>query len=119
LIPELQVAYFGGDYDNFTYPRYNLDFTLWRAYDENGQPVNSSEFYFPFNTDGIEEGTPVFVTGTPGRTERYRTLAQLEYDRDYRYRIQLDWLRNRSAILQKQFDETGDRDLQEMIFGIN
>ena len=119
LIPELQVAYFGGDYDNFTYPRYNLDFTLWRAYDENGQPVNSSDFYFPLNPDGIEEGTPVFVTGNPGSTERYRTVAQLEYDRDYRYSIQLDWLRNRSAILQKQFDETGDRDLQEMIFGIN
>jgi hypothetical protein len=42
LVPEVKVGFFGGEEDNFTYPRYNLDFTFWRAYDENGQPVNSS-----------------------------------------------------------------------------
>lgn len=83
---------FGGDPDNFTYPRYNLDCTFWRVYDENGKPMNTNDNYFKFNTDGIAEGTPVFVIGNPGSTERYRTVAQLEYDRDYRYPVDVAFL---------------------------
>ncbi|NNE14231.1 MAG: S46 family peptidase, partial [Saprospiraceae bacterium] len=71
LIPENDLGFYGGDPDNFTYPRYNLDFTFWRAYDENGEPLNTSANYYEFNIDGIEEGTPVFVVGNPGSTERY------------------------------------------------
>jgi len=118
MIPELQAAYFGGDPDNFTYPRYNLDFTLWRAY-EDGKPVNSSGFYYAFNPDGVQDGEPIFVVGNPGRTERYRTIAQYEYDRDYRYRIQLEWMKTNYRELEKQFEESGDRALQEQMFMIS
>jgi V8-like Glu-specific endopeptidase len=116
-IPELQLGFFGGDYDNFTFPRYNLDCTFWRVY-ENGKPVNSRNFYFPFNPDGIKEGEPVFVVGNPGSTERYRTVAQLEYDRDYRYNIQLAWMKNREAILKEEYNRNPSHDLQEQLFSM-
>jgi len=76
LIPENDLGFYGGDPDNFTFPRYNLDCTFWRAYDEDGKPLDTSDNYYKFNIDGVQEGTPVFVVGNPGRTERYRTTAQ-------------------------------------------
>ncbi len=104
LIPELDLGFYGGDPDNFTYPRYNLDCTFWRAYDENGQPVNSSENYFKFNPKGAAEGEPVFVIGNPGSTERYRTVAQLKFDRDYRYPMIYRFLKNRNDIMVKEYE---------------
>ncbi|MCB0650709.1 MAG: S46 family peptidase [Saprospiraceae bacterium] len=115
LIPELQLAFFGGDDDNFTYPRYNLDCTLWRIY-ENGKPLNTKDFYFKVNVDGVKDGEPVFVVGNPASTERYRTMAQLEFDRDYRYKILLEWLSNRKAIMETQLADNYSHDIQEMIF---
>lgn len=117
LIPELQLGYFGGDPDNFTYPRYALDFTLWRAY-ENGKPVNSSNHYLPFKEEGAAEGELVFVIGNPGSTERYRTVDQLEYDRDYRYNILHTWLTNRRDIMQEKYDQEPSHELQESIFSL-
>lgn len=102
-IPELDLGLYGGDPDNFTYPRYNLDATFWRAYDEEGNPLNTSEHYFEFNTDGVTEGEVTFVVGNPGNTERYRTVAQLEYDRDYRYPQQLKFMTNRHAIMMEEY----------------
>ena len=119
MIPELAPAYFGGDYDNFTYPRYNLDVTFWRAYDEDGNPVNTSANYFPYNPDGIKEGTPVFVIGNPGRTERYRTFAQLLWDRDYRYPITLTFLQNRYDLMAKEYAVHPSHALQERMFGLS
>ncbi len=119
MIPELAPAYFGGDYDNFTYPRYNLDCTFWRAYDENGNPLNTSQNYFPFNPDGVHEGTPTFVIGNPGRTERYRTYAQLEYDRDYRYPMTLTFLKNRYDLMAKEYEKHPSHQLQERMFGLS
>ncbi len=113
--PELDLGYFGGDPDNFTYPRYNLDATFFRAY-ENDEPVNTADFYFPFNADGIHDGEVVFITGNPGNTERYRTMAQLEYDRDYRYRIQLEFMRNRHAILTAEQAVNPSFAIQEQLF---
>ena len=55
-IPELDLGFFGGDPDNFTYPRYNLDATFWRAYDENGNPLNTSANYLKFNKNLIMIG---------------------------------------------------------------
>lgn len=77
MAPELQIGYYGGDTDNFTYPRYNLDMTFFRVYvdDEPYQP----EFYFPFAETGVESGDAVFVIGNPGRTTRLNTVAQLAY----------------------------------------
>jgi hypothetical protein len=119
FIPEQQVAFFGGDPDNFTYPRYNLDCTFWRVYDENGQPLNTTDNYFKFNTDGIAEDTPVFVIGNPGSTERYRTVAQLEYDRDYRYPVDIEFFTNRMKLLQDQYALSPDDDTKNTIFGLS
>ena len=118
LIPELQLGFFGGDYDNFTYPRYNLDCTLWRVY-ENGKPLNTEDFHFEFNVAGAADGEPVFVVGNPASTERYRTMAQLEYDRDYRYKMLLEWLSNRMAIMETQQADNFSHDRQEMIFNFS
>lgn len=103
-IPELDLGFFGGDPDNFTYPRYNLDATFWRAYDENGKPLNTSANYLKFNKSGAVEGEPVFVVGNPGRTERYRTVSQLTYDRDHRYPLQYKFLKNRNDMLMRKYN---------------
>lgn len=78
--PELQAAFFGGDYDNFCYPRWDLDIAFLRAY-ENGKPAHV-EHYLKVNPQGVADGDVVFVSGNPGRTERLKTLACLDYDRE-------------------------------------
>jgi len=98
LYPELALGYYGGDPDNFTYPRYNLDFTFFRAYDKAGNPLKTP-FYYPFNADGIKEGTPVFVIGNPGSTGRYLTMSQLLYRRDVRAPVVISFLQDRVEIL--------------------
>lgn len=113
MIPELDLGFYGGDADNFTYPRYNLDCTFWRAYDENGKPLNTSENYFKFNPEGASEGEPVFVIGNPARTERYRTVSQLEYDRDYRYPMIYKFLKNRNDKLVAEYDAIKDDPTKE------
>ncbi len=119
-IPELDLGFFGGDPDNFTYPRYNLDATFWRAYDEDGKPLNTSANYLKFNKNGAAEGEPVFVVGNPGKTERYRTVAQLEYDRDYRYPFMYKFLKNRNDYMMTKYnaikdDPTKEYEAQEML----
>lgn len=118
-IPELDLGYYGGDPDNFTYPRYTLDFTFWRVYDENGQPLNSSAHYYKFNESGAANGEPVFVIGNPGNTERYRTVSQLEYDRDFRFPVQLSIMKNRYAMLEAEYAQNPSHDLQEDMFNIS
>ncbi len=84
--PELIVSKLGGDYDNFTYPRYGLDCAFLRAY-ENDEPIKTN-YYFNWSTESIYENQPVFVVGNPGSTNRLYTVAQLEYLRDYRFGLQ-------------------------------
>src|SRR5207237_7538745 len=78
--PEAGIAFFGGDADNFEYPRYNLDICFFRVY-ENNKPVHP-EHYLRFNSDGPAEHELVFVSGNPARTDRMRTVAALEEKRD-------------------------------------
>ncbi|NID13184.1 S46 family peptidase [Fibrivirga algicola] len=98
FMPELNLGFFGGDPDNFTYPRYALDCSFFRVYD-NGKPLKTTHF-FKFNPNGIREGEPTFVTGNPGSTERLKTVAELEYDRDLQFPYTLSLLRSRSNALQ-------------------
>ena len=118
FIPELDLGFYGGDADNFTYPRYNLDCTFWRAY-EDGKPANTSAHYFKFNTEGAKEGEPVFVIGNPGSTERYRTVAQLEYDRDARYNIQLESMTEMHTELSAEYAKNPDAELLNQMFGLS
>jgi hypothetical protein len=80
MAPEEQAAFFGGDYDNFTYPRHELDFTFLRAY-ENGKPAVTPNF-FKWSETGPAENEFVLATGFPGSTARLMTVAQLAYARD-------------------------------------
>jgi hypothetical protein len=78
--PELAIAFFGGDPDNFNFPRYDLDVSFIRAY-EDGKPART-EHYFKFSPDGAKEGDLTFVSGQPGGTDRELTMAELQYQRD-------------------------------------
>lgn len=83
MAPHLQIAHFGGDPDNFVYPRYALDFTFCRAY-VDGKPADTRDAHFVWS-DGPRDGELVFLTGNPGGTQRLLTQSQLEYQREARY----------------------------------
>jgi Peptidase S46 len=95
--PEFDIAFFGGDPDNFEYPRYDLDVCFFRAY-EHGRPARI-EHYLSWSKDGSKEGELVFVAGHPGRTDRLNTVASLEYLRDIELPFRLDYLRRKEAAL--------------------
>jgi hypothetical protein len=79
--PEHAIAFFGGDPDNFEFPRYDLDVTFLRIYGQDGKPV-ATENYFPWSRNGAQEGELTFVSGNPGKTSRGLTVAELEFTRD-------------------------------------
>ncbi len=95
--PEERLGFFGGDPDNFTYPRYALDYAFFRVYD-GGRPV-SSPTYFPISARGVAPGQPVFVIGNPGSTSRGLTGAQLAYQRDVAVPLMRTALERRIATL--------------------
>jgi len=119
MAPEGEIAFFGGDPDNFTYPRYDLDLTLYRVY-ENDIPFKPANF-LRWSARGPVENEPVFVVGNPGSTGRLNTVAQMEFLRDVQYPATL-------AGYTRQLDiygelTTGDtaaaRRYQNDVFGIS
>lgn len=80
--PEMAIAFFGGDPDNFMFPRYDLDVSFVRVY-ENGKPLVNENDYFRWSTAPAKEGDLTFVTGHPGHTSRLLTISELEFERDY------------------------------------
>lgn len=96
--PEFDAAFFGGDPDNFTYPRYDLDITFFRVY-ENDKPAHI-EHYLRWSKNGVKEDDLIFVSGHPGSTGRLRTLSQLEFLRDLDYPSRLETYKRRIALLQ-------------------
>ena len=115
--PEFGIAFFGGDPDNFEFPRYDLDITFFRIY-ENDKPVKL-DHYFKWSTGNVKEGDLLFVSGHPGSTGRLNTMAQLEFLRDVSYPWRLD-LYKRLIPKLKDFASKSDenrRIAQENIFG--
>ena len=116
--PEFDIAFFGGDPDNFTYPRYDLDITFFRVY-ENDKPAHL-ENYLKWAPAGVKDGDLIFVSGHPGNTGRLLTMAQLEFMRDVQYPAALKTYARRIALLEefsKQSEENA-RIAKEELFGL-
>ncbi len=116
--PETSAAFFGGDADNFEYPRYNLDASIMRVY-EDGKPAKLDQF-LAWSDLAPAAGDLVFVSGHPGRTQRIYTTAALSYLRDARIPYVLDFLR-RKEILMQQFSLAGveqKRRARDELFGV-
>jgi peptidase S46-like protein len=116
--PEFDIAFFGGDPDNFTYPRYDLDITFFRVY-ENDKPAHLDN-YLRWSQEGVKDGELIFVSGHPGNTGRMLTMAQLEFMRDVQYPSALKLFQRRIALLQdfsKQSEEN-TRIAKENLFSL-
>jgi hypothetical protein len=116
--PETATAFFGGDADNFEYPRYCMDATIMRVY-ENGKPAKL-EHFLKWSASGVQEGDLVFVSGHPGRTQRVFTVDALKFLRDDRLPYVLNFLR-RKEVLMQQFALGGiesKRRARDELFGI-
>jgi Peptidase S46 len=97
--PEQHAAFYGGDPDNFTYPRYDLDLAIFRVY-ENGKPIHTDN-YLKWNEKGASSGELVFVAGNPGGTDRSKTMSQILFARDVSDPLVLDFLANQIDIYQR------------------
>lgn len=117
--PEKQVAFFGGDYDNFTYPRYDLDCAFFRVY-EDDKPVDSSKWYFPWNPEGAKTDELIFVSGHPGSTERALTYAEMDFHRQVHAPAIVRQLRRICDTLKKRMDKDPKQafELRDQYFGM-
>jgi hypothetical protein len=116
--PEMAIAFFGGDPDNFEFPRWCLDITFFRVY-EDGKPAKVKN-YLKFATESVKEGDLTFVSGHPGRTRRMNTLADIEYMRDVEYPYMLKRL-NRLEVLLSTYssrNEENRRQAKELLFSV-
>ena len=119
---ELQLGFFGGDPDNFTYPRYALDFAFLRVYGNDGEPLET-EHFFTWSEEGVEEGDVIFVIGNPGPTNRLNTVAQLEFQRDVSVPAQKAFLSSRLDAMRSWYAENRERGeelgLRNRMFGLS
>jgi hypothetical protein len=116
--PEQQAAFYGGDPDNFTYPRYDLDMALFRVYDD-GKPLHTDNF-LKWSAKGAEPGELIFISGHPGSTERDDTVAQLLMQRDVIGPAVTDYLQHRIMTAQ-EFAAKGPEQARlvgSLIFGL-
>jgi hypothetical protein len=116
--PEQQIAFFGGDPDNFEYPRFDLDMAFFRVY-ENDKPAKI-EHFLKWSKAGAKEDELVFVSGHPGKTNRLNTVDELQYFRDIGYPFLLNRL-NRWEVLLNAFSgrsEENARQAKEFLFGV-
>ena len=116
--PEQQIAFFGGDPDNFEYPRFDLDMCFFRVYEE-GKPAKI-EHFLKWSASGSKDDELVFVSGHPGRTNRQNTVAELEYLRDVQYPTVLQRL-NRMEVLYGSWGERSEenrRRVKDDFFGV-
>ncbi len=118
---ELEAGFFGGDPDNFTYPRYALDFAFLRVYGPDGEPYRN-QHYFGWG-EGVEEGDVVFVIGNPGSTTRGTTMTQLEFLRDVAVPVQQQWYESRHEALGEYRSarpaESEAWDVRNKMFGLS
>jgi hypothetical protein len=116
--PEFDAAFFGGDPDNFTYPRYDLDITFFRIY-ENDKPAHL-DHYLRWSKVGVKEGDLIFVSGHPGGTDRLKTVAELKFLKNVEYPSRLTSYKRRIATLEKFSAESAEnaRVAQEDIFSL-
>lgn len=116
--PEQQIAFYGGDPDNFTYPRYDLDMAIFRVY-ENGKPLDTTN-YLKWNSKGAVDGDLIFISGHPGSTSRQDTMAQLVTERDVREPLLLSMLKSRIDALKKYAAQGPEqaRQVNSIIFGL-
>ncbi len=121
IAAELQLGFFGGDPDNFTYPRYALDFAFLRVY-QDGQPYHT-DHHFTWSMDGVEEGDIVFIIGNPGQTNRLNTMAQLGLQQGITLPATHAWYSSRLLAIRDFYaedPETGEAmDLRNWAFGLS
>jgi hypothetical protein len=119
--PDVQAGFYGGDPDNFTYPRYNLDVSFLRAYEADGVTAASTPYYFRWNAEGAGDGELVFITGNPGSTARLATVPQLVYEQRTRHPFVVEFLGAQSQVLHA-YAARGpeqEREVRETIFSVN
>jgi hypothetical protein len=116
--PEQAIAFFGGDPDNFEYPRYDLDICLFRVY-EDGKPA-TIKHYLKWAKEPLKEGDLVFVSGHPGRTDRMNTVADLEYQRDVAFPFLMQRLNRLEVLLSTYSDRSEEhrRQAKELLFSV-
>jgi hypothetical protein len=118
--PELQAGAFGGSYDNWAYPRYDLDMAILRAFEADGVTPAATEHYLKWNPDGPRAGEVTFVTGYPGGTSRQIPVSSFMYERQARHPIIADGYSSRLAVLHEiaEMDPVQGRALAQLIFGL-
>jgi len=116
--PEQQAAFFGGDPDNFTYPRYDLDMAIFRVY-ENGKPIHTDNF-LKWNVKGAADGDLIFISGHPGSTQRQDTMAQLTMERETVEPLAIAYLKHRIEVAQQYATQGPEqaRQVATLIFGL-